>query len=211
MVRSRPRYDDAVMAPTRGERNTSWPVETGGPASPPAVVCALNGSPPGRAAAAYAAALARALDWRLGLVASGLKRLDLPMLAEAVVDEGAGIVVQPTERRGSAAAAGELAVLAGVPVVVVPSGGYDQRFDGPIMVAPEPRGLSGVATRVALALATGLKVVDAHGPKTTSDVLDEADARGARLVVLGAGDAWSVPNRRLSVPVMLVSSADEVR
>src|SRR5204863_6570513 len=34
MVRSRPRYDDAVMAPTRGERNTSWPVETGGPASP---------------------------------------------------------------------------------------------------------------------------------------------------------------------------------
>lgn len=183
------------------ERKTPWRAETDGQAVPPAVVCALNGSPPGRAAAGYAAALARALHWRLGLVASSLKPLDLPMLAEAVVDEEAGIVVQPAERRGTAAEAGELAALARVPVVIVPRRAYELPFAGPIVMAPQPRGLSPIATRVALALETTMKVVDTE---RVPHLLEEAAALGARLAVLGAADASAVPNRGLVVPVMLV-------
>ena len=88
------------------DRNTPWRAETDGQAVPPAVVCALNGSPPGRAAAAYAAALARALEWRLGLVASGLRPLELPMLVQAVIDASAAVAATaPGSARSSMAAA----------------------------------------------------------------------------------------------------------
>src|SRR3954469_800222 len=123
------------------ERKTPWPAETDGKAVPPAVVCALNGSPPGRAAAACAAALARALEWRLGLVASGLRPLELPTLAQAVIHEQAGVVVQPSGRRGDAAEAGELARRSRVPVVVVPLRARDRgAIHGPIVAVTAPAG-----------------------------------------------------------------------
>jgi hypothetical protein len=90
-------------------------------AVPPAVVCVLNGSPPGRAAAAYAAALSRVLGWRLALVASGLQPLEPAALARAVMNEDGGVVVVPAQSCSSDSEATDLAELAGVPVVVVPA------------------------------------------------------------------------------------------
>jgi hypothetical protein len=189
------------------ERNTPWRAETDGQAVPPAVVCALNGSPPGRAAAAYAAALARALEWRLGLVASGLRPLELPMLAQAVIDEQAGVVVQPSERRGNADDAGELARRARVPVIVVPRAGWDQGpVHGPIVAVAAP-GTSSVArlsTRLALALETTLQIMHADDLDAVARLVELAGSRATGLVVVGAEHAGSVSYRKLAVPVMFV-------
>src|SRR5690242_11914882 len=202
MVGPMPWHEHEGMAKAL-ERKTPWLAETDGQAVPPAVICALNGSPPGRAAAAYAAALARALGWRLGLVASGLRPLELPMLAQAVIDEQAGVVVQPGERRGIAAEAGELAHRARVPVVAVPQRGWDH---GPV-VAVAARGattVAGLSTRLALVLETTLQL---HHPEHAQDVaglVEQADARHVGLVVVGAEHAGSIGYRKLMVPAMFV-------
>jgi hypothetical protein len=189
------------------ERNTPWLVETDGKAVPPAVVCALNGSAPGRAAAAYAAALARALEWRLGLVASGLRPLELPALAQAVIEEQAGVVVQPSERRGDASDAGELARRAGVPVVVVPRRGRNQGpVHGPIVAVGVPGGtpIAGLSTRLALALETTLQLVHAEHVDDVAGLVEQAGAGHVGLVVVGADHAGSIGYRKLTAPVMLV-------
>lgn len=191
------------------ERNTPWRAESDGNAVPPAVVCALNGSPPGRAAAAYAAALARALEWRLGLVASGLRPLELPMLAQAVIDEEAGVVVQPSDRRGTAAEAGDLACRADVPVVVVPRRGCDQGpVHGPIVavVSPGATSLAGLATRLALALEAKLELVHPDEEKDIGRLVEQAGARQVGLIVVRAEQAALISYRRLAVPVMFVPS-----
>ena len=189
------------------DRNTPWRAATDGQAVPPAVVCALNGSPPGRAAAAYAAALARALEWRLGLVASGLRPLELPMLAQAVADEEAGLVVQPSERRGDAAEAGELARRAGVPVVVVPRSGLRQ---GPVhapivaVVVPGGASLAGLSTRLALALETTLQLDHPDDGEDVGRLVEQARSRQVGLMVVDADLARLISCRRLAVPVMFV-------
>jgi hypothetical protein len=189
------------------ERNTPWQAEADGIAVPPAVVCALNGSPPGRAAAAYAAALARALEWRLGLVASGLRPLELPMLAQAVIDEEAGVVVQPGARRGNAAEAGELARRAGVPVVVVPLRARNQSpVHAPIVAIAAPDGtkVAGLSTRLALALETTLQLRHADQHDDVVALLKHANTRNVGLVVVGVEHAVSVSYDKLIAPVMLV-------
>jgi hypothetical protein len=209
MVEPAPAGEHADMAQIL-ERNTPWRAETDGKAVPPAVVCALNGSPPGRAAAAYAAALARALEWRLGLVASGLRPLELPMLAQAVVDEDAGIVVQPSERRGTAAEAGELARRSGVPVVVVPGSRWNRGpVHAPIVAVVPPGGspIAGLSTRLALALETTLQFVHPDEADDVSRIVEQADPRKTGLLVLGADHAAPINYRRLTVPVMFVPPA----
>jgi hypothetical protein len=189
------------------ERNTPWRAETDGNAVPPAVVCALNGAPPGRAAAAYAAALARALEWRLGLVASGLRPLELPMLAQAVIDEEAGVVVQPSERRGDAAEAGELARRAGVPVVVVPQRGAQRGpVHGPIIavVASGGASLAGLSTRLALALETTRQLVHPDDGEDVGRLVEQTRSRQVGLMVVDADLAALISYRRLAVPVMFV-------
>jgi hypothetical protein len=188
------------------ERNPHWSAETDGQAVPPAVVCALNGSPPGRAAAAYAAALARALEWRLGLVASGLRPLELPTLADAVIDEGAAVVVQPSEARGNAAEAGELARRTRVPVVVVPRRRRDGApIHGSIHAIAAPEGsVTGPATRLALVLERPLHVLHAESREDVARFVEQADPRSCGLVVVGAEHAESIGYRKLSVPVMFM-------
>ena len=201
-------HDHEAMAQIL-ERSTPWRAETDGKAVPPAVVCALNGSPPGRAAAAYAAALARALGWRLGLVASGLRPLELPMLAQGIIDERAGVVVQPSEHHGGAAEAGELARRARVPVVVVPRRGWDQGPAHRPIVAIGVSGdtpVAGLATRLALALETTLQVLHADTSDDVSGFLEHVDSGRAGLVVVGAEQAESIRNLKLEVPLMFVPS-----
>jgi hypothetical protein len=206
-------HDHEAMAQTL-ERSTPWRAETDGKAVPPAVVCALNGSPPGRAAAAYAAALARALGWRLGLVASGLRPLELPMLAQGVIDERAGIVVQPIEHDGDAADAGELACRARVPVVIVPRRGWDQ---GPVhrpIVAIAVSGgtaVAGLATRLALAIETTLQVLHADDREAVAGLVEQVDSRHVGLVVVGAEHAESISNGKLTAPLMFVPAGDASR
>ena len=206
MVRRGSEYDHGGMAQAL-ERMTPWPAETDGKAVPPAVVCALNGSPPGRAAAAYAAALARALEWRLGLVASGLRPLELPQLAQAVIDEQAGVVVQPGERRGDASESGELARTSRIPVVVVPLRARNRGpVHGPIVAVASPGGtmLAGLSTRLALALETTLQIRRAERGEDVAVVAERADPRSVGLVVVGAEHAASIGYRKLAVPVMFV-------
>jgi hypothetical protein len=206
MVRPAPGDEHEGMARAL-EGDIPWAAETDGQAVPPAVVCALNGSPPGRAAAAYAAALARALEWRLGLVASGLRPLELPRLAQAVIDEQAGVVVQPGERRGNATEAGELARRACVPVVVVPRRGSDPRpVNAPIVAVVAPRGMAvaGLSTRLALALEATLRLRHAEHLQGVAELVEQVDASQAGLVVVGAEHAGSVAYRKLTVPVMFV-------
>jgi hypothetical protein len=187
------------------ERNAPWSVETEGIAVPPAVVCALNGSPPGRAAAAYAAALARALEWRLGLVASGLRPLELRTLAEAVVSEDAGIVVQPSDRRASPSEARDLARQVRVPVVAVPARGWDR---GPVhapivaVVAQGDSGVAGLSTRLALALETTVQLVHPENDEEITRLIENADPREWGLIVVGVEHAAPISGRRLAVPVM---------
>jgi len=212
MVRPAAPYEHEDMAQAL-ERNTPWQVETDGKAVPPAVVCALNGSPPGRAAAAYAAALARALEWRLGLVASGLRPLELPMLAQAVINEEAGVVVQPAERRGNAAAAGELALRARVPVVVVPRRGRTQGpVHGPLVAVAVPGGakVAGLSTRLALALETTLQVLRAENREDVAGLVEEANTPDLGLVVIGAEHAASIRHHKLMAPVMLVPADTDI-
>lgn len=201
-------HDHEAMAQIL-ERSTPWRAETDGQAVPPAVVCALNGSPPGRAAAAYAAALARALGWRLGLVASGLRPLELPMLAQGVIDERAGIVVQPSEHHGDAADAGELARHAHVPVVVVPRRGWDQGpAHRPIVAIAVSGGtpVAGLATRLALALETTLQVLHADRREDVPGLVEQIDSGRVGLVVVGAEHAESITNCKLAAPLLLVPS-----
>jgi len=132
------------------------------------------------------------------------------MLAQAVIDEGAGIVVQPSERRGTAAEAGELATRARVPVVVVPRRGNDRDpFARPIVAvaATETTAVGGLSTRLALALGTPLRFVHATGPAEAARVVEQAEQDTPGLVVVPAELAATVRNRRMTVPVMFVPPA----
>jgi hypothetical protein len=132
------------------------------------------------------------------------------MLAQAVVDEGAGIVVQPSERRGTAAGSGELASRAGVPVVVVPRRGYDQELvRRPIVAvaATESTGVGGLSTRLALALGATLRFADTFDAAEGARSVARTGEAAPGLVVMAAGQAATVHNRRLEVPVMFVPSA----
>ena len=193
------------MAGTR-ERTDFWPADPHG-AVPPAVVCVLNGSPPGRAAAGYAAALSRALQWRLGLVASGLRALDIEALAMAVADERPGLVVVPVESCEQPADAVELANRANVPVIVIPSRWrIDTARDGDVVVLAreELPGLAGVATHIALAWGARLRLQHGHlgAPGDTG-----RDAR-SRLNVAAADDARAIRASWGVEPVMLVPRAE---
>jgi hypothetical protein len=205
MVRWGDAAQDASMART-AVCKPSRLAETDGESAPPAVVCALNGSPPGRAAAAYAAALARALGWRLGLVASGLRPLDLPLLSAAVVEDRAGIVVQPSHPCVIAREAGELARTAGVPVVIVPTDWREEaESEGPIVAVAggATPGLIAVATRLALAIGAPLEVVHVREDCPHLSVRSH-DAHRPRLLVRPADDATRISQRDVAQPVMFV-------
>jgi hypothetical protein len=132
------------------------------------------------------------------------------MLAEAVVGEDAGIVVQPGGGRASADEARELARHTRVPVVVVPPRGWDR---GPLhrpivaVVAPGDIPVAGLSTRLALAVETKLKLVHPEDEDEVVRLVEKADARELGLIVLGTEEAVSISGRRLSVPVMFVPPA----
>jgi hypothetical protein len=190
------------------ERRAPWPAVPDG-AVPPAVVCVLNGSPPGRAAAAYAAALSRALQWRLGLVASGLRALDIEMLAAAVADENPGLVVLPVESCDGPADAVELANRANVPVVVIPPlWRTETAGDAEVVVLAreEMPELAGVATRVALAWGAQLRLVRADAGEPGTIARDVGDR--SRLNVVAVDDERAIAASWGVRPVMLVPAAE---
>jgi hypothetical protein len=193
------------MAVTR-KRSAPWPAARDGAVSP-AAVCVLNGSPPGRAAAAYAAALSRALQWRLGLVASGLRALDIESLVMAVVDERPGLVVMPVESCGEPADAVDLANRANVPVVVVPAGWRTEMAGGAdvvVLAREEMPELAGIATRVALAWGARVRLV--HPDARRSEPGDRSC-----LNIAASDDAAAVAASWDVEPLMLVPCAQSSR
>jgi hypothetical protein len=199
--------DPVDMAVIR-TRRTAWPADRDG-AVPPSVVCVLNGSPPGRAAAAYAAALYQALDWRVGLVASGLRALDSETLAAAVADERPGLAVMPVESCAEPADAVELANRTNVPVVVVPAGWRTETAaDGDVVVLAreEIPELAGIATRIALGLGARLRLVHVR-PGEPVGIGRHAGDRSS-LNVAAVDDARALATSWGVEPVMLVPSAD---
>jgi hypothetical protein len=172
----------------------------------PAVVCALNGTPPAsRAAAACAASLARALDWRLALVAGGLRPLEQGPLADAIRAETAGLVVQPVGRVGTAEAAGDLANRCGVPLVIVPRQRHmTAASNGPVVAPSRIPHIGGFATRVALALGVTLEFADVEGEDRAPELLRRGEQLSPRMLLMPSSDASEVLYDGLRTPVVFM-------
>ena len=192
------------MAAIRELRSSSH-ATVGGVVGPSSVVCLLNGSPPARGAAAFAASLSRALQWPLGLVASGLQPLDIASLATAVDGERAGLVVLPIESVPQAVDPVELAERTGVPVVMVPAY-WRAEANGATDVVVHARDdmpeLAGLATRMALALGAPMRL--RHADRDRREVLGAGADQPPRLAIAAARDVEAASLWRGRAPLMLV-------
>ena len=180
-------------------------------APPPAVVCGLSGARHARAAAEFAAWLARVLGWRLVLVPSARANVKPHLLIGTALREGAGVIVRAAGTRGNARDAASLASESGVPVIVVPTrGGHRRGLDGPVVCAVVDSAEAGptvrIAARFALEAGVSLELVHIARGAPLDDVHTAARKAGAGMVAIDAIDAERLQYRAVKVPVMIVPS-----